>query len=272
MLQRYFIQLSYKGTNYHGWQIQSNAITVQQVVNDALKILLRQDVETTGAGRTDTGVHASFFMAHFDCEHIELEKNSQFLLQLNSILPKDISIQKILKVQNSAHARYDALSRTYEYHMTLHKDPFNTEFAYYLFFSPDVDKMNAAAGILLEYTDFTSFSKLHTDVKTNNCKISLASWTKENDEIVFKITADRFLRNMVRAIVGTLIDVGLEKMSMNDLRKVIEIKNRSSAGVSVPSKGLFLTGIDYPSSLFLNREEGKGISKKMQANEKKNSF
>lgn len=250
MKTRYFIQLSYKGTNYHGWQIQPNAVTVQELLIKAFSTILQEQIEITGAGRTDTGVHAINYIAHFDSNHNELDQNNDFLYKINSFLPKDIVIHWIKKVNHDAHARFDAIKRTYKYYIHQEKDPFLIDTSYFYKHKLDMDLMNEAAKILFEYTDFTSFSKLHTDVKTNNCKIIKAEWIKKDHKIIFTITADRFLRNMVRAIVGTLMDVGRKKISLKEFKAIIENKNRSDAGVSVPAHGLFLTEIVYPDSIF----------------------
>ena len=247
---RYFIELSYKGTNYHGWQFQPNAVSVQEVVTKAFSTILKEDLEISGAGRTDTGVHASFFTAHFDSEKADLHKDKKLIFKLNRFLPKDIAVFKIRRVHNEAHARFDAVSRTYHYLIHQQKDPFVIESSYYFPHKLDIELMNKACELLLDFNDFTSFSKLHTDVKTNNCKISEASWTKNNYRITFTITADRFLRNMVRAIVGTLIDVGKHKISLNNFIEIIESKDRSEAGVSAPAHGLFLYNIEYPEEIY----------------------
>lgn len=243
---RYFIQLSYKGTNYHGWQIQPNALTVQEVITNAFSTILKEDIEITGAGRTDTGVHASLFIAHFNSIRTDIHNDEKLLFRINGFLPKDIAIQKIYQVTENAHARFDAISRTYHYYIHQEKDPFLLESSFFLSQKLDIDLMNKACELLRFYTDFTSFSKLHTDVKTNNCKITQAFWTQEDHKLKFTITADRFLRNMVRAIVGTLIDIGKNKISLEDFIIIIESKNRSDAGVSVPSHGLYLKNITYP--------------------------
>ena len=249
MKKRYFIYLSYKGTAYHGWQNQPNGISVQEVLTKALSTVLRTETEITGAGRTDTGVHAQLMVAHFDVEG-ELPAALDLANKLNSLLPRDIAILKIVEVQPDAHARFDAVSRQYEYHVVTEKDVFRTELAARLSDKLDFEAMNLATSVLLEYRDFTSFSKLHTDVKTNNCVITRAEWSKQGDEWVFTIEADRFLRNMVRAIVGTLFEVGRHRMSVDEFRAVIEAKNRCKAGVSVPAKGLYLVDIQYPENLF----------------------
>lgn len=251
MTYRYFIRLSYQGTNYHGWQIQPNAISVQEVLCKAFSTILRENIEITGAGRTDTGVHATNFIAHIDSIKDNLHKDSKIIFKLNSILPKDIAIHSIKKVKNNAHARFDATSRTYHYFIHQAKDPFILETSTYIPFQLDIDKMNAAAELLFDYTDFTSFSKLHTDVKTNNCKVTKAIWTISDKKLHFTITADRFLRNMVRAIVGTLIEIGKGKITINDFKNIIESKNRSNAGTSVPAQGLFLVQIDYPAEIYI---------------------
>lgn len=248
--QRYFIELAYNGTRFCGWQVQPNAPSVQEHLEKALSVICRENISVTGAGRTDTGVHARFFVAHFDSEKLELD-HPDFAYKLNSFLNRDIVIFSIYKVKPEAHARFDALSRTYHYYISSRKDPFSQETAWYFKHSLDVEKMNEACKVLSEFTDFTSFSKLHTDVKTNNCKIFRAEWKKQDDQLIFVIKADRFLRNMVRAIVGTLLEVGQGKLSIDDFRKVIEKKDRGSAGVSVPAQGLFLVGIEYPESVQL---------------------
>ncbi len=250
MKKRYFIYLSYKGTSYHGWQIQPNGISLQEVLEKALTTILRNKTLVTGAGRTDTGVHARLMVAHFEVDY-PIANLDTFALKFNSILPNDIAVSKIVEVYPEAHARFSATSRTYEYHILLNKDVFRHEYAMRLFSVPDFKLMNRAAEILTEYTDFTSFSKLHTDVKTNNCKILKAEWTWNENSAIFTIEADRFLRNMVRAITGTLLEVGKGKMTLNEFRKVIEIKDRCKAGTSLPAKGLFLTHISYPDELFI---------------------
>lgn len=249
-MQRYFLQLSYKGANYHGWQIQPNAVSVQEAMEKNLSVLLRETINVVGAGRTDTGVNASFFMLHFDTAKPDIAGADNFVYKLNSLLPADIAVRRIMKVRSDAHARFSALSRMYEYYMTTEKNPFNTETAYRCKHKPDIKKMNEAAAILFEYTDFTSFSRLHSGVKTNNCRISRAEWTEQGSVIVFKIRADRFLRNMVRAIVGTLIEVGQGKLSNGEFRCIIEQRNRKFAGTSAPAHGLFLVDVEYPEDIF----------------------
>lgn len=241
---RYFIDLAYLGTAYHGWQIQPEAVSVQQVLQEALSKILQQNIEVVGAGRTDAGVHAKQMYAHFDADLNCDEKTLQF--KLNSFLPKDISIRQLFKVQSQAHARFDACSRSYEYHIVNFKDPFKIDLAYYLLKQPDIEKMNHAAAMLKDYTNFKCFSKSRTDVKTYNCNITAAFWEQSKDELIFHITADRFLRNMVRAIVGTLLDIGLGKNSVEFLKEILKSEDRSMAGTSVPAHGLHLTRIEYP--------------------------
>ena len=247
-MPRYFIQLSYMGTAYHGWQVQDNANSVQAELNKALSTYLREAIDTLGAGRTDTGVHAKSYIAHFDSVNETLEENiPQHLYKLNCLLPQDIAVFGLKKMHNDAHARFDATSRTYKYYVNQTKNPFLNETSYPLYVPLDVEAMNKAAQLLFKYADFTSFSKLHTDVKTNNCKVTFAKWEEgDNDTLVFTITADRFLRNMVRAIVGSLLEVGKGKISVDGFKKIIELKDRQKAGMSVPAKGLFLTAISYP--------------------------
>ncbi|WP_372752431.1 tRNA pseudouridine(38-40) synthase TruA [Labilibaculum sp.] len=249
MKKRYFIHLSYKGTNYHGWQIQPNANSIQEELNKALSTVLNQKINVVGCGRTDTGVHASDFMAHFELEESFCFDGEKLCFKLNRFLSKDIAIHEIFRVDNDMHARFDAISRTYQYRITKEKNPFRSETHWKIQHSLDIAKMNEAAKILFDYIDFTSFSKLHTDVKTNNCKIAKAEWSENADELVFTIKADRFLRNMVRAIVGTLVEVGRGKMDLTAFRQVIECKNRSKAGTSVPGHALFLTEIEYPKDI-----------------------
>jgi tRNA pseudouridine38-40 synthase len=248
--QRFFIELSYDGTNYHGWQLQPNAIGVQEVLNKALSTVLRQPIETLGCGRTDTGVHAKEFFAHFDVEGFMVDSSwiivkNDLVRSINAILPFDIAIKDIKPVEPTAHARFDATLRSYEYHIHFNKDPFKHGYSWLLRDEPDIDLMNEGAKIIMEYTDFSCFSKSNTKVKTNNCKISKAEWVKTDGGIVFYISADRFLRNMVRAIVGTLIQVGKKEIEPYEVRAIIQSKNRSKAGVSVPACGLYLTEVVY---------------------------
>jgi len=247
--KRFFIYLSYNGSAYHGWQMQPNGISVQEVLSKALSTVLRTDTEIIGAGRTDSGVHARLMVAHFDCE-TEID-TQQLTAKLNSMLPNDIAIYKIRQVNADAHARFDAISRRYEYHIVTSKSVFRNGLTARFAENLDVEKMNTAAATLFEFSDFTSFSKLHTDVKTNNCVIKHAKWERKEDELIFTIEADRFLRNMVRAIVGTLLEVGRGRMTTDDFRSIIEAKNRCKAGVSVPACGLFLVDILYPKEIFV---------------------
>jgi len=249
MAHRYFLQCSYKGTNYHGWQIQPNAVSVQEVFENALTKILREKVVVVGAGRTDTGVHASYFMLHYNVQNT-IPEDFDLIYKLNSFLPADVAAHQIWQVLEEAHARFSAMSRTYKYFISTKKDPFKIETSYSFLKPLDIQNMNEAAKILFEFDDFTSFSRLHTDVKTNNCKIMQAEWHTENAQLVFTIKADRFLRNMVRAIVGTLLEVGSGKLSMEEFREIIKKKDRGVAGASAPAQGLFLVDIEYPDSVF----------------------
>lgn len=243
-MQRYFVRLAYQGTNYHGWQIQPSGNSVQEELIKAFSRILREDINITGAGRTDTGVHASMMIAHFETD--KQFNISSLVKNLNSLLPLDIAVFDIWPVDENMHARFSAKSRTYEYYINLDKNPFKNNLSTRIIGKLDIDLMNEAAERLLSYTDFTSFSKTHTDTKTNICHISMAKWTPINQsEWVFTIKADRFLRNMVRAIVGTLFEVGRKKISVEDFCKIIEKKDRCSAGTSAPSQGLFLSNIEY---------------------------
>ena len=206
-LHRYFVQLSYKGTRYHGWQVQPNAVTIQAHINKALSTILKEDIETTGAGRTDTGVHARYFIAHFDSGHDHLAGNEAMIYKINSLLPFDIAVHRIIQVPHSAHARFDALARTYEYVITTKKDPFLAEYAWLYYTRPDLMILNKASRILRGSKDFSSFSKLHSDVATYHCNVMEASWKEKEGRFTFTIKADRFLRNMVRAIVGTMLHI-----------------------------------------------------------------
>ncbi|RED47416.1 tRNA pseudouridine(38-40) synthase TruA [Seonamhaeicola aphaedonensis] len=244
---RYFIELSYNGSRYHGWQNQPNAISVQEVIEKALSTLLKETIAIVGAGRTDTGVHAQQMFAHFDT--IVGFDEAQLTHKLNSFLPKDIAIHRIFKVKASTHARFDALSRTYLYRITLDKNVFTYHNALYMKQDIDVNKMKEAAKILFEYKDFQCFSKSNTDVKTYHCTIMKADWFSNGDELHFVIKADRFLRNMVRAIVGTMVSIGLGKIEVNDLHTIIKSKDRSEAGYSVPAHALYLTQVEYPNSI-----------------------
>lgn len=243
---RYFIRLAYNGTPYHGWQIQPNASSVQETLENAFSLLLGETIGIVGCGRTDTGVHASDFYAHFEIEKELSEVDlAQLTFKANSFLSEDIRIYRIFVVNDDVHARFSATARTYQYHVSNVKQPFGKDFCHRVFYNPDIELMNKAADILFEYTDFTSFSKLHTQTATNNCTILYARWDMVGEEYVFTISANRFLRNMVRAITGTLLEVGRGKLSLDDFRKVIESKNRCNAGTSLPAKALFLTKVEY---------------------------
>ncbi|MDG1528849.1 MAG: tRNA pseudouridine(38-40) synthase TruA [Polaribacter sp.] len=240
---RYFIELSYLGKNYHGWQIQPDANSIQEELNKAISVVLQEEVTVVGAGRTDTGVHASQMFAHFDSDAILVEN---IVFKLNSILPEDIVVYEVEKVNDEKHVRFDAIARSYEYRIWLGRNPFLLETTWQLFHQKlDVKAMNEAAEILLEHENFQAFSKVKTEVKTFNCKVSKAVWIEDGNQLVFRITANRFLRNMVRAIVGTLVDVGKHKITKEDFKNIILSKDRSNAGLSVPAKGLFLTEITY---------------------------
>jgi tRNA pseudouridine38-40 synthase len=252
---RYFIFVSYKGTSYHGWQIQPNSLTVQKILDNALSVVLNEKISTTGAGRTDTGVHALYFCAHFDSNSTEQIVNKNLEFKLNRYLPEDISVLSIRKVLPDANARYSAISRTYKYYVSRTKDPFFNNSSWYLHGEIDLEEMNKACNVLLNYSDFTSFSKLHSNTKTNICKIYSADWKEINNQIVFTIKADRFLRNMVRAIVGTIVKVGFRKMSLTEFEEIILAKDRCKAGSSAPAKGLFLVDIEYPSEIFFDTRQ-----------------
>ena len=243
---RFFIELSYKGTNYHGWQEQPNANTVQAEINRALSTILNTNIEVIGAGRTDTGVHANQMFAHFDCD-IDFDIQN-LMFKLNSFLASDIAIKDIFKVKEDANCRFDALSRTYQYHIIQKKDPFNKT-AYFLQNDLDIKAMNEACKYIIGKQDFTSFSKVNTQTFTNNCDVMFAKWELVNNKLIFTIKADRFLRNMVRAIVGTLLDVGFGKIIAADVAKIIAAKDRSKSGVSVPAHALFLTEVKYPNKI-----------------------
>ncbi len=250
---RYFIELSYNGKNYHGWQIQPNASSVQETIEKALSKILRKETSVIGAGRTDAGVHASQLFAHFDIDKkidvLEIKN------RLNAFLTDNVVVHEIFEVLNDSHARFGALSRSYEYRIYLGRSPFLVDTTWQLYNQTlSIENMNEAAAILLDYTNFKCFSKSKTDVKTYNCKVTNAVWKQNENSLTFYITADRFLRNMVRAIVGTLIDIGLGKKTKEDFIKIIESKDRTKAGFSVPAQGLFLTQVAYPKELLINRK------------------
>jgi len=244
-MQRYFIKLAYNGANYHGWQMQDNAHTVQAEISDKLSLLLNEKIAIVGCGRTDTGVHASEFFAHF--EVIELKFSEKDLIyKLNNFLPADIVIFDIYKVNPDFHTRFSAVSRTYKYYISLVKNPFGEKTSYYCIGDLDIEAMKKACLFLFDHKDFTSFSKLHTQTATNNCDIRFAQFDMVGDELVFTIKADRFLRNMVRAIVGTLIEIGKGKIEYYEMNNIIKAKDRRRAGFSVPAHGLFLEKVEYP--------------------------
>ena len=251
---RYFIEIAYNGKNYNGWQAQPNEPTVQETLTHAVSTILAEEIKLVGAGRTDTGVHALQLFAHFDIgKQLDLD---WLVKRLNAFLPEDIVVKSVFLVGDEHHARFDALSRSYEYRILLGRDPFLTDTTWQIHHrEPDLDAMNKAAALLPVYTDFKCFSKSNTDVKTYNCKIVKAQWILNGNRLTFYITADRFLRNMVRAIVGTLIDVGLHKTSIEDFMRIIESRNRSEAGLSVPPQGLFLSSIVYPEEIIKNYHE-----------------
>lgn len=246
---RYFLTLSYKGTNYNGWQIQRNAPSVQEKLEKALALLLRRPTPVTGAGRTDTGVHARYYVAHFDTTEA-IRDRAGFCYHLNAVLPYDIAVHELLPVRTDAHARFDATEREYRYLILTAKDPFARETAWLYHGALRIDAMNEAAAHLLAFDDFTTFAKLNSANKTNICDVRHAVWTQAGDRLEFTIRANRFLRNMVRAIVGTLLEVGRGRLSIDGFRRVIEQKDRCKAGTSVPGHALFLTDIAYPDDLF----------------------
>lgn len=246
---RFFLEFSYDGSHYHGWQIQPNATTVQAVLQDALNTVLRTNIEVTGAGRTDTGVHALQMFCHFDLEE-EPESGQQLVYQLNSILPKDIAVYNLYPVDAESHSRFDAIVRTYHYHINQRKDPFAVNRSWFLPDELDTDHMNEACEKLKTFSDFSCFAKTGTQTKTNICKITAAQWTRmEEGRLLFVISADRFLRNMVRAIVGTMVEVGRGKMDLSAFEEVIRSGDRSKAGLSVPAHGLYLAEVIYAEEL-----------------------
>lgn len=251
MKTRYFIFISYKGSSYHGWQVQPNSITVQKILDNALSTILEETIVTTGAGRTDTGVHALVFCAHFESNKENLSDRKNIIFRLNRFLPKDISVSQIVKVHPDAHARFSAISRTYHYYISKTKNPFLEDSAWFIHVDIDIYKMNEACDILIKHTDFTSFSKLHSDVRTNLCRIYSANWEESDDQLIFTIKADRFLRNMVRAIVGTMVDIGTGRLTPAEFESIILDKDRNKAGKSAPAKGLFLVDIEYPAEIFI---------------------
>lgn len=250
---RYFLKLAYRGASYHGWQSQPNAISVQQIIEESLSTILRTPISIVGAGRTDTGVNAQCMYAHFDVD-FAISDSHRLLSSLNRLCGRDISIFDVLRVRDDANARFDALSRQYRYFVTQDKSPFLYQLSWQQTSALDYDAMNKAAKILLEVDDFTSFAKLHSDAKTNICKVTHAQWSDVAPGVkVFTIEANRFLRNMVRAVVGTLVDVGRGKITVEDFSKIIESKDRCAAGTSMPPQALYLWDVKYPSEIFLDK-------------------
>ncbi|MDQ1141791.1 tRNA pseudouridine(38-40) synthase TruA [Pedobacter agri] len=243
--KRYFIQIAYDGSPYHGWQIQPNAVTVQELLDKAMSTFYRQPIETLGCGRTDAGVHATEFYAHFDVENLEESKVLQAVAGINAMLPYQIAAKRIIPVHEEAHARFDATARAYKYYLHFEKDPFKLNRSWLVKDKLDLNLMNQAAALLLDYTDFSCFSKSNTQTFTNNCKIVKAVFEETDGGLVFTIEADRFLRNMVRAIMGTLVRVGKYEINLEEFKAVIESKNRSKAGQSVPACGLYLMKVEY---------------------------
>ncbi|HTN22323.1 MAG TPA: tRNA pseudouridine(38-40) synthase TruA [Pelobium sp.] len=244
--KRYFLELAYKGTSYHGWQFQPNAVAVQEVLEKTLKVFFRFDVETLGCGRTDTGVHALQFFAHLDLP-ADLQINQEkFIKSVNSLLPYDIAVSQLIPVHNDAHARFDATLRAYQYHIHFKKDPFKTDSSWLIKDKLDLSAMQTAASIIMEYDDFGAFCKSNADNFTNICHIQKSEWEVVSNGLIYHVSANRFLRNMVRAIVGTLVDIGKGKLSADAMHQIIQSQNRSSAGASVPACGLFLTEVKYP--------------------------
>ncbi|MGA3013998.1 MAG: tRNA pseudouridine(38-40) synthase TruA [Bacteroidales bacterium] len=253
---RYFLRLSFNGESFHGWQSQHNATSVQSVLREAMTVILREPVEITGAGRTDAGVHAREFYAHFDFQKdLSLSERKELVYHLNGYLPDAISVIEILPVKDDAHTRFSANSRTYQYYISQKKDPFRKDYSWYYSGALNVDLMNEGAEILKNTHDFTSFAKLPQETKTNICNVEEAGWVKKGDLLVFTIKADRFLRNMVRAIVGTLIELGREKITIADFQSIIVSKDRRAAGYSAPANGLFLVSVNYPEDIFLDDNE-----------------
>ncbi|MCG8698219.1 MAG: tRNA pseudouridine(38-40) synthase TruA [Bacteroidales bacterium] len=244
--KKFFIRLSYNGTKYHGWQVQPNADTIQEELNRALSTLFREPIETVGTGRTDTGVHAKNYIAHFSVRNIDIRQKKQVIYKLNRILPGDIVIHDLKAMHEDAHARFDALSRKYVYVISTVKQVFSDDLCWQFSQPLDVELMRQASNMLLDIDDFTSFSKLHTDVKTNVCNVTYIRWLRSTNRLIFIIEADRFLRNMVRAIVGTMVDVGRGKLSISEFENIIKLKDRGKAGPSAPASGLFFYGAEYP--------------------------
>jgi len=255
LMKRYFIQLSYNGTAYHGWQVQENTVlTIQQVINEMLSKLLNEGITIMGCGRTDTGVHATDYYAHFDTSVDLLADEAKWIFKFNHALPADIAIHKILKVKETANARFDAIARTYQYVINRKKDPFRINSSCFVYGDLNIDEMNKASKVLFDYSDFSAFAKSNTQTGSNICKLYKAEWRQENDLLIFTISADRFLRNMVRAIVGTMLEIGKGKMNIEEFKEVIDSKNRSNAGLSAHACGLYLIKVDYPKEYFNIKE------------------
>ena len=246
---KYFFEIAYKGTNYHGWQSQKNALGIQEVINNALSTILGSAFECIGSSRTDTGVHALKQFFHIE---VETKLDDNFRYRLNSFLPDDIAIMNIFKVVDSAHSRFDAVSRSYQYRISKVKDPFMFDTAIYVSHTLNVQKMQKAASLLIGDHDFTSFSKVKTDVKSFECDIKEANWSENNNLLIFNITANRFLRGMVRTIVGTMLEIGHGKIAFEDFNRIIKSKDRKKAGAAAPAKGLTLMSVEYPFEIFLN--------------------
>lgn len=242
-MPRFFIHLAYRGTNYNGWQAQPNGVTVQEELNTALSTVLRTQIETMGCGRTDTGVHASSFYAHFDCE-TPFERD-WLIFKLNQLLSPDIAIYDITEVEVGAHVRFDATLRTYKYYIHTKKDPFLQDISWYTHFQLDLDVMSEASDILLKTSDFASFCKGGSEHKTTKCRLAACRWERDEHRITFTISADRFLRNMVRSIVGTSVDLGRGKITLEAFNEIVQLKDRSRAGTSAPAHGLFLSAVNY---------------------------
>ncbi|QNF33490.1 tRNA pseudouridine(38-40) synthase TruA [Adhaeribacter swui] len=246
---RYFLEVAYDGTNYHGWQIQPNAVTVQQVLNDCLSTVLRETIETVGSGRTDTGVHAEQQFVHLDVSRkLNIE---EACYRFNRILPHDIAVKNMYEVLPDAHARYDAIARTYEYRISLVNNPFLHAYSHYLGRRPNIEAMNEAAAALLNFEDFTTFSKVKGETKHYRCQIFRADWQLQQDSLCFTIRANRFLRGMVRLVVGTLLDVGSGKLTVANFKDIVASQDRRLASAAAPAAGLFLTKVEYPTNYFL---------------------